>query len=71
MTDNSTQSIEAKAWHITYWHDYRFELVGITYKVKTIQEALERFYQDESTPSAPCIKYVMAVDEIDYKNLIK
>ncbi len=58
---------EVKGYHITYWHDYRFELVGVTYLVKTIQEALEEYNKDPKTPSTERIKYVLAVDDIEIK----
>ena len=60
-----------EGWHISYWHAHKFQLIGITYYVKTIQEALLMFEMDRNTPTADKIKYILAVDGIDFKNLIK
>tara|TARA_R110002153_G_scaffold54854_2_gene152528 strand:- start:4116 stop:4319 length:204 start_codon:yes stop_codon:yes gene_type:complete len=58
---------ETYAFHITFWHDFRNELIGVTYKVKTIQEALNVYISDSTTPNTDRIKYILAIDDPSFK----
>ena len=67
MKVDSKEPSKTTSYHVAYWHDYRFELVGVTYKVNSIIEAINSYTEDKNTPSMDRIKYVLAVGENDNK----